>query len=86
MGLGSGIRKKPIPDPGPRGQKGTGSRIRNTVKMANLSFSSSGLLSVIRRKGVSISIFSSSYLLFHHFVHEESSFLKKHKIVDFFDV
>jgi hypothetical protein len=25
--LGSGIRKKPIPDPGSRGQKGTGSRI-----------------------------------------------------------
>jgi hypothetical protein len=24
----SGIRRKPIPDPGPRGQKGTGSRIR----------------------------------------------------------
>jgi hypothetical protein len=36
MGLGSGIRKKPIPDPGSqsRGQKGTGSRIRirNTVR------------------------------------------------------
>jgi hypothetical protein len=34
MGLGSGIRKKPIPDPGSRGQKGTGSRIqiRNTEK------------------------------------------------------
>jgi hypothetical protein len=32
--LGSGIRKKPIPDPGSRGQKGTGSRIRirNTAK------------------------------------------------------
>jgi hypothetical protein len=32
MGLGSGIRKKSIPDPGSRGQKGTGSRIliRNT--------------------------------------------------------
>ncbi len=28
MGLGSGIRKKAIPDPGSRGQKGTGSRIR----------------------------------------------------------
>jgi hypothetical protein len=27
MGLGSGIRKKPIPDPGSRGQKGTGSWI-----------------------------------------------------------
>ncbi len=27
---GSEIRKKPIPDPGSRGQKGTGSRIRNT--------------------------------------------------------
>jgi hypothetical protein len=28
---GSEIRKKPIPDPGSRGQKGTGSRIRNTA-------------------------------------------------------
>jgi hypothetical protein len=28
MGLGSGIRKKPIPDPGSRGHKVTGSRIR----------------------------------------------------------
>jgi hypothetical protein len=28
MDLGSGIRKKPIPDPGSRVQKGTGSRIR----------------------------------------------------------
>jgi hypothetical protein len=27
MDLGSGIRKKPIPDPGSRGQKGTGSWI-----------------------------------------------------------
>jgi hypothetical protein len=34
MGLGSGIRKKPIPDPGYRGQKGTGSRIRNTAEYA----------------------------------------------------
>jgi hypothetical protein len=34
MGLESGIRKKPMPDPGYRGQKGTGSwiRIRNTEK------------------------------------------------------
>ncbi len=33
MGLGSGIRKKPIPDSGSRSQKGTGSRIqiRNTA-------------------------------------------------------
>jgi hypothetical protein len=32
MGLGSGIRKKPITDPGSKGQQGTGSRmrIRNT--------------------------------------------------------
>ncbi len=28
LGLGYGIRKKPIPDPWSRGQKGTGSRIR----------------------------------------------------------
>jgi hypothetical protein len=28
MVLGSGIWKKPIPDPGSRGPKGTGSRIR----------------------------------------------------------
>ncbi len=28
MGLGYEIRKKPILDPGSRGQKGTGSRIR----------------------------------------------------------
>ncbi len=35
----SGIRKKPIPDPGSRGQKGTGSRIRirNTVFMSKSS-------------------------------------------------
>jgi hypothetical protein len=33
MRLGAGIRKKPIPDPGSRGQNGTGSRIwiRNTA-------------------------------------------------------
>ena len=31
MDLGSGIRKKPIPDSGSRSQKGTGSRIRNTA-------------------------------------------------------
>ncbi len=39
MGLGSGIRKKPIPDPGSRGQKGTGSwiRIRNTALTVLLS-------------------------------------------------
>ncbi len=30
-GSGSEIRKKPIPDPGSKGQKGTGSRIRNTA-------------------------------------------------------
>jgi hypothetical protein len=34
MGLGSGIRKKPIPDPGSRGQKSTGSRIRNTENLS----------------------------------------------------
>ncbi len=36
----SGIRKKPIPDPGSRGQKGTGSRIRirNTGFKANLRY------------------------------------------------
>ncbi len=34
----SGIRKKPIPDPGSRGQKGTGSRIRirNTESMTRI--------------------------------------------------
>jgi hypothetical protein len=32
-GSRSGIRKKPIPDPGSRGQKGTGFRIRNTAGM-----------------------------------------------------
>jgi hypothetical protein len=32
---GSGIRKKPIPDP-TRGQKGTGSRIRNTGKFTSV--------------------------------------------------
>ncbi len=37
MGLGSGIRKKPIPDPGSRGQKGTGSRIRNTASELQIS-------------------------------------------------
>ncbi len=42
MGLGFGIRdpeKKPIPDPGTRGQKGTGSpiRIRNTGWQQSLS-------------------------------------------------
>ncbi len=42
--VGSGIRKKPIPDPGSGGQKGTGSRIRirNTAqkykKFEDLSF------------------------------------------------
>jgi hypothetical protein len=38
MGLGSGIQKKPIPDPGSRGQKGTRSRIRirNTGKIINI--------------------------------------------------
>jgi hypothetical protein len=30
LGSGIGIRKKSILDPGSRGQKGTGSRIRNT--------------------------------------------------------
>jgi hypothetical protein len=36
----SGIRKKPIPDPGSRGQKGTGSRIRirNTEKKYDNKF------------------------------------------------
>jgi hypothetical protein len=36
---GSGIRKKPIPDPGSRGQKGTGSRIRirNTADIEHLT-------------------------------------------------
>jgi hypothetical protein len=33
---GPGIRKKPIPDPGSRGQKGTGSRIRIRNTVCNL--------------------------------------------------
>jgi hypothetical protein len=39
MGLGSGIRKQPIPDPESRGQKGTGSRIRirNTDRRPRIS-------------------------------------------------
>ena len=32
MGLGSGIRKKPVPDPGSRGQKGTGSRTAKLLR------------------------------------------------------
>ncbi len=38
MGLGSRIGKKPIPDPGSRGKKGTGSRIRirNTGSITQL--------------------------------------------------
>ena len=43
MVLGSGIRdpgsgKKPIPDPGSRGQKGTGSRIRIRNTVISLQF------------------------------------------------
>jgi hypothetical protein len=40
MDLGSGIREKPIPDPGSRGQKVTGSRIRirNTAKNQERKF------------------------------------------------
>ncbi len=37
MDLRSGIRKKPIPDPGSRGQKGTESRIRNTASVDTFS-------------------------------------------------
>jgi hypothetical protein len=42
----SGIRKKHIPDPGSRGQKGTGSQIRNTVffTLSNLLRQSPGKL------------------------------------------
>ncbi len=42
MGLGSGIRKKPITDPGSRGQKGTGSRIRIRTLEAGASVYSLG--------------------------------------------
>jgi hypothetical protein len=42
MNLGSGILKKPIPDPGFRGKKSTGNgsriRIRNTVKIHLVPF------------------------------------------------
>ncbi len=38
MGPRSGIRKKPIPDPGSRGQKGTGSWIRNTGIRSRIQF------------------------------------------------
>jgi hypothetical protein len=38
MGLGSEIRKKPIPGPGSRGQKGTGSQIRKDRNNAFFSF------------------------------------------------
>ena len=53
-------------------------------KMSNLSFSSSGLLSVIRRKGVSISIFSSSISSF--IILFMINLFWKYKTVDFFDV
>ena len=44
MVLGSGLRKKPIPDSGSRGQKGTGSRIqiRNTEKNSVIFLGSFG--------------------------------------------
>jgi hypothetical protein len=37
MGLGPGSGRKPIPDPGSRGQKGTGSWIRNTAGWPGLA-------------------------------------------------
>jgi hypothetical protein len=48
----SGIRKKPIPDPGSRGQKGTGSRIRirNTGKKLILDDNLSSFLPCQEKK------------------------------------
>ncbi len=37
MDLGSGIRKKPIPDPGSRGQKGTGSGSATLMDVTDLT-------------------------------------------------
>ncbi len=55
MGLGSGIRKKPIPDPGSgsRGQKGTGSGIRcRNTDLKTRCYSHSGyILRVKIQKG-----------------------------------
>ncbi len=48
MSLGSGIRKKPIPDPGSRGQKGTGSRIPDPGSgSATLLFPKTNLLKLL---------------------------------------
>jgi hypothetical protein len=55
MGLGSGIRKKPIPEPGSRGKKGTGSRIRNTAFiLANLQICGLGHKENVRTCGLII--------------------------------
>jgi hypothetical protein len=54
---GSEIRKKPNPHPGSRGQKGTGSRIRNTV----------GRYGIFERLGIRTSVKTKNYnfLKFH---------------------
>ena len=51
MGLGSGILEKPIPDPGSRGQKGTGSRIRiRNTNFYNIKFLRAGVCRGLNRK------------------------------------
>jgi hypothetical protein len=40
MGLGSGIRKKPIPDPGVKKAPDPGSRIRNTASWLSCLYES----------------------------------------------
>jgi hypothetical protein len=64
---GSGIRKKPIPDPGSRGQKGTGSRIRirNTgFNEVSGSGSRRAKMTNNNRKNLEISCFEVLEILF----------------------
>jgi hypothetical protein len=63
MGLGSGIRKKSIPDPGSRGQKGTGSqiRIRNTGSTGYQKKKKKRL--VLKREKINSAVFFVQYLV-----------------------